>query len=334
MSYGPLYPLPPGLAPPAPPEAERWWQRRWVIAVVCLVVGIIIGSAVASGDNTSSASQGAASPTPVTVTATERAQTNVAPTGPIPPNHRHRPSPTQQHHGHHPSRGHQRQGAHHHRHHVHIPVDVPVQHAGVPAAAVPDPSLTPGDVLTTNAATVCVVGYSGSVRDVPDSLSEEAYTRYGVPHVPYQHEVDHLISLELGGSNDITNLWPEPYAGRWGARTKDVLENKLHDLVCAGSLGLRAAQRMETADWVTAYKRYVGTPPEPSSPTTAPATTTSPPAAPRPIVGGCEPGYSPCLPRVSDLDCGEIDPAKFPIAVTGDDPYGLDADGDGLGCTS
>ena len=52
--------------------------------------------------------------------------------------------------------------------------------------------------------------------------------------VPYQHEVDHLISLELGGSNAIRNLWPEPYAGRWGARTKDVLENRLHDLVCEG----------------------------------------------------------------------------------------------------
>ncbi len=39
-------------------------------------------------------------------------------------------------------------------------------------------------------------------------------------HIPYAHEVDHLVSLELGGSNDIRNLWPEPSAGRWGARTR------------------------------------------------------------------------------------------------------------------
>jgi 5-methylcytosine-specific restriction endonuclease McrA len=26
-------------------------------------------------------------------------------------------------------------------------------------------------------------------------------------------EVDHLISIELGGSNDQHNLWPEPYQG-------------------------------------------------------------------------------------------------------------------------
>ena len=48
--------------------------------------------------------------------------------------------------------------------------------------------------------------------------------------------------------------------------------------------------------------------------------------------GGCEPGYSPCLPRVADLDCGEISPSKKPIRVTGSDRYGLDRDNDGYGC--
>ena len=101
-------------------------------------------------------------------------------------------------------------------------------------------------------------GYASSVRDVPDSLKSAVYSRYDVKWVPYQHEVDHLISLELGGSNDIRNLWPEPYAGRWGARTKDVLENALHELVCSGQLSLRSAQHQEATDWVGAYQRYVG----------------------------------------------------------------------------
>lgn len=42
-------------------------------------------------------------------------------------------------------------------------------------------------------------------------------------------------------------------------------------------------------------------------------------------------GYSPCLAVVADLDCGEI---NGPVRVTGDDPYRLDADGDGIGCDS
>jgi len=72
------------------------------------------------------------------------------------------------------------------------------------------------------------------------------------------YEVDHLISLELGGSNDITNLWPEAYAGAWGARSKDALENRMHRLVCAGQLDLAQAQREIATDWVEAYRRYVG----------------------------------------------------------------------------
>ena len=50
--------------------------------------------------------------------------------------------------------------------------------------------------------------------------------------------------------------------------------------------------------------------------------------------GGCEAGYSPCLPIVGDLDCGDIPDSKKPIHVTGSDPYNLDGNGDGLGCTS
>jgi len=47
---------------------------------------------------------------------------------------------------------------------------------------------------------------------------------------------------------------------------------------------------------------------------------------------GCQFGYSPCLPRVADLNCSDIPDSKKPIRVTGSDPYRLDADGDGYGC--
>jgi hypothetical protein len=136
---------------------------------------------------------------------------------------------------------------------------------GVPAVDLPNRALTPGVALSASVAQICVPGYSGSVRHVPQSEKEAVYARYGVAHVPYRHEVDHLISLEIGGSNDIRNLWPEPYAGQWGARTKDVLENRLHLLVCSGQLSLLAAQHQEAANWVAAYRRYVGrAPPAPS----------------------------------------------------------------------
>jgi endonuclease YncB( thermonuclease family) len=49
--------------------------------------------------------------------------------------------------------------------------------------------------------------------------------------------------------------------------------------------------------------------------------------------GGCEPGYSPCLPIAGDLDCADIPDSEKPVRVTGSDPYRLDGNGDGLGCT-
>ena len=69
-------------------------------------------------------------------------------------------------------------------------------------------------------------------------------------------EVDHLISLELGGSNRLRNLWPEPYNIVWNAHVKDRLENRLHQMVCAGELDLTTAQQAIASDWIAAYKRY------------------------------------------------------------------------------
>lgn len=205
----------------------------------------------------------------------------------------------------------------------------------------PNPALTPGVAFAVGRARICVSGYASSVRDVPESEKDAVYARYGVPHVPYQHEVDHLVSLELGGSNAISNLWPEPYAGRWGARTKDVLEDRLHDLVCSGTIGLRYAQRIEARNWVAAYRRYVGSPPVATSSGSG-GSAGSGVASPGSGGGGnCTPGYSPCLPYKggADYDCygGDGNGPYFTApgvtyAVTGSDPYRLDGNGDGKAC--
>jgi hypothetical protein len=147
----------------------------------------------------------------------------------------------------------------------------PTAYPNVPAADFPRHALTPGVALSVTRAQICISGYASGARDVSGAEKADVYARYGIVWVPYAHEVDHLISIELGGSNAIRNLWPEPYAGRWGARTKDVLENRLHDLVCEGRLALASAQRQEAQDWVAAYRRYVGSPPPTSSGSVGPS---------------------------------------------------------------
>src|SRR5712692_1192199 len=74
-----------------------------------------------------------------------------------------------------------------------------------------DPDCTPGDAIEgVTKEQICVIGYAKAVRNVLADVKDEAYREYGVTsHKPGQYEVDHLISLELGGSNDISNLWPE-----------------------------------------------------------------------------------------------------------------------------
>lgn len=128
------------------------------------------------------------------------------------------------------------------------------------AADLPDRALTPGATVRVSVAVLCKTGYPATVRNVPASEKRAVYAAYGIAHPKRgQYEVDHLISLELGGSNDASNLWPQSYLTKpWNAHVKDKLENRLHALVCAGQLPLTEAQRAIATDWVAEYRKVFG----------------------------------------------------------------------------
>lgn len=131
-------------------------------------------------------------------------------------------------------------------------------HAG-PLALYPNPALTPGDVVTgVTAAQVCTPGYSTSVRNVTSAEKAQVFRRYGIPDVAGKYEVDHFVSLELGGSNNVTNLWPEPYTPAPGAHQKDTVENYLHSQVCKGTMTLDAAQNSIRSDWYAVFLHIGG----------------------------------------------------------------------------
>ena len=125
----------------------------------------------------------------------------------------------------------------------------------------PDPKMTPGATLPVATGDICVSGYSEKVRNVPSDVKQQVYAEYGITrHRPGEYEVDHLISLELGGSNSVKNLWPQSYLTQpWNAHVKDKLENELHDEVCSGKLSLPTAQHDIATDWIAAYKKYFHT---------------------------------------------------------------------------
>ena len=127
----------------------------------------------------------------------------------------------------------------------------------VSAKGLPDSACTPGAILPkATKDKICQPGYSTSVRDVTTAVKDKVYAEYGITHhSPGQYEVDHLISLELGGSNDVANLWPEPAEPRPGFHEKDKVENYLHEQVCRGAISLKQAQAEIAGNWLAVYKR-------------------------------------------------------------------------------
>ena len=117
-------------------------------------------------------------------------------------------------------------------------------------------TLTPGATLPGETAkTLCAKAFhTATVRHVTESTKQKVCALYGVPRARCNgknYEIDHLISLEIGGSDAVTNLWPQPYPA---ARAKDLVEDSLHRAVCAGAFTLSAAQRCIAADWTNCAK--------------------------------------------------------------------------------
>lgn len=117
--------------------------------------------------------------------------------------------------------------------------------------AVQDKACTPGAIFpNATKEVICVSGYTATVRNVTASTKRKVFAEYGVAvHSGSTYEVDHLIPLELGGSNDITNLWAEPANPKPGFHEKDKIENYLHKQVCSGAMSLKDAQQIMATDW-------------------------------------------------------------------------------------
>jgi hypothetical protein len=148
----------------------------------------------------------------------------------------------------------------------------------------PDPKKTPGAVFNNvTIEQITQKGYAnvlnGGVRHVPDKVRRAVYIAYfgSVPETGHggargerrsgDYEVDHLISLELGGSNEAANLWPQSYLTHpWNSRVKDRLEDWMaaslrHTLTDQGhdaaTALLKAYQHEIATDWIAAYKKYI-----------------------------------------------------------------------------
>ncbi|MHB8490590.1 MAG: hypothetical protein ACYDA6_00025 [Solirubrobacteraceae bacterium] len=103
--------------------------------------------------------------------------------------------------------------------------------------------------------TICVSGWTATVRpptSYTGTLKRQQMAAEQLSGTPADYEEDHFIPLELGGSpTSPDNLWPEPYAGPWAARSKDAEETRLKEEVCAGTITLAQgrAEIRDPANW-------------------------------------------------------------------------------------
>lgn len=106
------------------------------------------------------------------------------------------------------------------------------------------------DICTTKTSTI---------RNVSEATKKKVYKLAGVPYGDRAlcaggYEVDHRISLWLGGSNDISNLQLQAYCTKaqlaptfpkgvlYDARAKDIVESQLHVAICNKTITPAVAQ--------------------------------------------------------------------------------------------
>lgn len=140
---------------------------------------------------------------------------------------------------------------------------------------VPDPACTPGAINPTLTVDVlkdasfktgCVrdqataEAHSAQPEERPGPAKTDTYEWYGVSRPEDNQgrkqtcELDHLISLELGGADTLDNIWPQ--CGPPGValderffKEKDTVENFLAWMVKGGKMDLVDAQKGIASDW-------------------------------------------------------------------------------------
>lgn len=104
----------------------------------------------------------------------------------------------------------------------------------------------------------CSVGFDPArIRHVTAAVKRAVDRGYRIGH-RRTGPIGYVVPLELGGSNDIANL----YAMSSGAPAKTKLVHELHAMVCIGETDLQIARQQIASNWQTLYKTVFGTVPQ------------------------------------------------------------------------
>jgi hypothetical protein len=138
----------------------------------------------------------------------------------------------------------------------------------------PNHLVTPGVARTDlTLKKICTTKWGKDARHVTAAMKKQVFAAYGltgntdpacIPDARGRRcEIDHLVSRELGGADDVRNLWPQPYGSQpWNAVRKDCIETRLHKEICAKNptMTLKQAQDAIRSDWTAPYLHFYDPP--------------------------------------------------------------------------
>ena len=137
---------------------------------------------------------------------------------------------------------------------VHLPDFVmPLIHGEL---SLPNPKLTPGAVITTDANNVCASNAHAPV--LTGAVQTAVYREYGDTSASaiHKHILDLLVPYDLGGAAVKANLWPAATSGT-GFYQKVETDKIMRQMVFRGDVSLSQAQQALATNWYSAWLKYV-----------------------------------------------------------------------------
>jgi hypothetical protein len=136
-------------------------------------------------------------------------------------------------------------------------------HVATGPVARPNSQLTPGVVGTSSLAEVCAQSkhikglFSRHNPQIPLDQQTTVYNAYKIPPLrQHLYGLDMLIPIQLGGAVTPANIWPMPPMHGVSFHQKEVLNQRMHTLVCHGEMSLALAQQDMAKDWVGLWSKY------------------------------------------------------------------------------
>lgn len=132
--------------------------------------------------------------------------------------------------------------------------------------AVPDKSCTPGaadaEVMVPTLGnpgnlqgTICTSGWTQEASALDQELVPVKAAADAAYNIRGQSVLVWLVPISLGGSNDVSNIFPMPVTASNDVGAKQNVDATVNKAVCAGTIGLAAAQQAIATSWPTALNQ-------------------------------------------------------------------------------